>query len=131
MTESSMWDKDKAFAPDGPLKEKFPAGSKIVLYGAWIQQEDFETSLGTAPMVHLEVADLLSPNAKVTVSMIGDLMADRIRDPESKKTKIGKGDLPAVVETKLVPTDQPQEAFVLRFLDPWNDETAEKYGVPF
>lgn len=127
----SMWDKDKAFAPDGPLKEKFPAGFKMVLYDAWVQQEDFETSLGTAPMVHLVAADILTPDEKVTVSMIGDLMADRIRDPETGKTKIGDDDLPAVVESKEVDTDQPQKAFVLRFLDPWNDETREKYGVPF
>lgn len=127
----SMWDKDKAFAPDGPLKEKFPAGSKLVLFGAHVQQEDFETSLGTAPMVHLEVADILTPDTHVTVSMIGDLMADRIRDPETGDSKIGDGDLPAVVETKEVETDQPQKAFVLRFLDPWNDETAKKYGVPY
>lgn len=124
--EGGMWAKDKAFAKDGPLKEKFPAGSTFILRSAAVKVEDFETSLGTAPMVHLEVSDILEPDTNLTVSMIGENFANKIRNPETLESLIREGDLPAIVETAEVPTDQPQDAFVIRFCNPLTDDTLKE-----
>jgi len=127
----SIWDKDKAFAPDGQLNEFAPAGTKFVLYSAEMIDPIFDTDIGTAPMVHLTVADLQSPDDKKVVSTIGDTNATKFFDKDSDwKSKVDDGDLPAIVETRNVPSKQESfsDAFVIRFIDIGSPAIIKKYA---
>lgn len=129
-----IWDKDKAFAPDGQLNQFAPPETKFVLYGVELKDANFETEIGTAPMIHLEVATLKKPDEHLVVSSIGDTNATKFFDKDNDyASKIDKDDLPAIVETRLVPSSQESfsDAFVIRFVDTYNKENAKKYDIPF
>lgn len=133
-----IWDKDKAFAPDGQLNQFAPPETKFILWGVELKDKNFETEIGTAPMVHLEVSTLKDPDKKLVVSSIGDTNASKFFDKDKDyANKVESGDLPAVVETRTVPASQESfsDAFVIRFIDVFTKETAKKYvdkdNVPF
>jgi hypothetical protein len=133
-----VWDKDKAFAPDGQLNEFAPPETKFILWAAEIIDPTFETEIGTAPMMHLTVSTLKEPDKKLIVSSIGDTNANKFFDKDDDyKSRIDKGDFPAIVETRTVPASQEafSDAFVIRFVDYFNKNTAAKYvakdDVPF
>jgi len=129
-----IWDKDKSFAPDGQLNEFAPAGTKFILFGVEMIDRVFETDIGTAPMIHLAVADPMDVENIKTVSSIGDTNARKFFDKDKDyESKIEKGDLPALVETRVVPAGQEgfNDAFVIRFVALWNKETAKEYELPF
>lgn len=129
-----VWDKDKAFAPDGQLNEFAPAdslkgGTKFILYAVELIEKQFETELGTAPMIHLTVATLEAPDTKLVVSSIGDTNAGKFFDKDNDyASKIEDGDLPAIVETRVVPASQEtfSDAFVIRFVEAFNKDTLKK-----
>lgn len=127
----SIWDKDKSFAKDGPLKEWAGVGNKFILFGATMVNPTFETSIGTAPMVHLEVANLTAPDNKAEVSVIGDTIGSKFFDKDDNyESLITDGDLPAIVETAEV--DSSEEAFgsayVIRFVAPYTKATAKEFA---
>lgn len=140
---NSVWAKDQAFAPDGQLNEFAPSSTKFILFAAEVVDPVFETEIGTAPMMHITVATLKEPGKKLVVSSIGDTNACKFFDKVVKDdevtyvNKVAKGDFPAVVETTTVPASQDaySDAFVIRFVDFFNKETASKYvskdDVPF
>lgn len=130
----SIWDKDKSFAPDGQLNEFAPPETKFILHEVELVNPAFETEIGTAPMIHLTVATLKDPKTELVVSSIGDTNAAKFFDKDDKyKSKIQDGDLPAIVETRLVPASQESfsDAFVIRFVDNYTKENAKKYDIPF
>lgn len=133
-----IWDKDKSFAPDGQLNEFAPAGRKFILHNVDLIDPLFETEIGTAPMIHLTVSTLKDPKTELVVSSIGDTNARKFFDKDDDyKSKIEKGDLPVIVETRTVSARQEgfNDAFVIRFVDLFNKETAKKYvaeeDIPF
>lgn len=110
-----MFDKDKVFAPDGRLDEKYPPGptdsregSQIVLWGVE-DKGDFETELGTARMTWLTVSDLLFPEDKVVVGTLGSAIAEKVKEAEST-------DFPAVVKVLKVSSDNGNDALVLNWI---------------
>lgn len=130
-----IWDKDKSFAPDGQLNEFAPAnesgGTKFILREVELINPLFETELGTAPMIHLTVSPLNDPKVEKVVSSIGDTNARKFFDPDDKyKSKVEKGDLPAIVETRVVPAGQQgfNDAFVIRYVDECTDEKIKEYA---
>lgn len=126
-----VWDKDKSFAKDGPLKDWAGVGNKFILFGVTMVNPTFETSIGTAPMMHLEVANLPAPDNKSEVSAIGDTNATKFFDKDDNwKSKVDKGDFPAIVEC--IEVESSEEAFgnayVIRFVDAFTKETAKEYA---
>src|ERR1700760_240139 len=77
-----IWDKDKSFAKDGPLKDWAGVGNKFILWGAEMVNPVFETNLGTAPMVHLDVSNLGAPDNHSSVSVIGDTIGGKFFDKD-------------------------------------------------
>lgn len=126
---NSVWAKDKAFAPDGQLNEFAPPETKFILWHAKIIDPKFETEIGTAPMMHLTVSELQTPDTKLVVSSIGDTNANKFFDKDDNyKSKIQDGDFPAIVETRTVPASQEafSDAFVIRFIEEYKRDTAGK-----
>lgn len=124
-----VWDKDKAFAPDGQLNEFAPPGTKFILKGAEIIDPNFETEIGTAPMMHLTVATLEEPDNDLVVSSIGDTNANKFFDKDDDyKSKVEKGDFPAIVETRSVPAKQESfsDAFVIRYVEAYSEEAVKR-----
>lgn len=124
-----MFDKDKVFAPDGPIKDWIETGKDFILWDAEIRAEEFETELsarqikaGSAskhpPMVHLKVSTLDAPTEIKVVSAIGDTIGNKVREKED-------GDLPAIVRTEQVDSNYETQAFVLRFVAPYKAKAAE------
>lgn len=107
-----MFDKDKSMAPDGPMQNWVDDGTEFIVYDCFIKDENFaigDEDGTTVPMAHWVVAPLDAPDNRATVSTIGSAMAEKVRNKAD-------GDLPAVVVTDHVPTDQPSPAYVLRFV---------------
>lgn len=104
-----MFDKDKVFAPDGPMDKWVDDGVEFIVWDCRVVDEAFDVGDGnTATMVHWDVSALDAPDNVATVSTIGSAMA------EKAKAK-GDDDLPAVVKTKHVETDYPSAAYVMQF----------------
>lgn len=127
----SIWDKDKSFAKDGPLKDWAGVNQKFILFSATMVNPKFETNLGTAIMVHLEVANLGVPDKVETVSVIGDTIGGKFFDKDDGyKSLVTDGDLPAIVETAEVASSEEAfgDAYVLRFVDVYNKTTAKEHA---
>jgi hypothetical protein len=127
----SVWDKDKAFAKDGPLKEWAGIGNKFILFGVTMVNPAFETSIGTAPMIHLDVANLTAPDNHAQVSVIGDTIGGKFFDQDDEYAPlITDGDFPAIVETAEVESSEEAfgNAYVIRFVDAYNKTTAKEHA---
>lgn len=108
-----MFDKDKLFAPDGPMKDWASDNTPFILwdieYRGEVPTPDGPTD--TAPIVWLTVSTPESPNSKDVVSLLGDNIKEKA---ESKQD----GDLPAMCVMKHVDSsygDGAQKAYVLNF----------------
>jgi len=105
-----MFDKDKVFAPDGPMDKWVDEGTEFILWDARVKDEAFEAQEGViVTMCHWDVSPLESPENVATVSTIGSAMAQKAKDNDGS-------DLPAVVKTARVPSDKGNDAYVLTFV---------------
>ena len=108
-----MFDKDKLFAPDGAMKDWSENGKPFILWNVEVKETEIPTPNGptdSAPIVWLTVSTVDSPDAKDTVSMIGDNIKEKAEAMEP-------GDLPALCITKTVPSsiESGQDAYVLNW----------------
>lgn len=121
--DMGMFDKDKVFAPDGPLASWVDDEQDFILRDIEVVGE-VDTPDGptdTAPMVHLKVSALDSADTVKTVSWVGDIAAKKAGEKD-------EGDLPAIVRMKHVESSIPNgnDAYVLQFVDEYKAPTAPK-----
>lgn len=116
-----MFDRDKLMAPNGPLKEWAGVGNQFILWDIELKDGTIKTELGEAEICHLTVSFVDSPDNKAVCSMLGDIAKQRAEEKAD-------GDLPAIVETAMVPSKDAskQDAFVFRFVEKYEPKTRAK-----
>ena len=93
------WDKDKLFAPNGPMKDWVDDETEFIVRGIEYKGE-IEVKDGPTPKAHMtwfSVSPMGSPDKVDVVSMLGDLAKQRADDAEPD-------DFPAVCITRKVPS---------------------------
>lgn len=108
-----MFDKDKLFAPEGPMKDWSEDGTPFILWDIEVKETEIPTPNGptdSAPIVWLTVSTTGSPDKRDVVSMIGDNIKEKAEAMEP-------GDLPALCVTKEVDSsiEGGQKAYVLNW----------------